>query len=250
VEDGNPVAGERAAHWLQQAHRAAEGTTWLREVQQQSGGTVAVEPIDEAGTNGVIVAVTGSMKSAAAFEACSGTMLTGLSQTNAPDYEQALVTLGTLLGAESYKPAGKGQTDAAWVWPDMWITVEAKSEQKEDGPLSMQYVRKTNTQMDSLAADRGEEEAPAGSFSLIVSPRRFADPAAIPIARAHLYLTTPDLLLDVAHDTVRAWKQIRGGSRGVEREALRKVATQVLWEHQVLPTQVRERLTRDPIRGR
>lgn len=123
AEDGNPVAGERAAHWLQQAHRAAEGTTWLREVQQQPGGTAAMEPIDEAGANGVIEAVTGSMKSAAAFEACSGAMLTGLSQTNAPDYEQALVTLGTLLGAESYKPAGKGQTDAAWVWPDMWMSV-------------------------------------------------------------------------------------------------------------------------------
>lgn len=51
------------------------------------------------------------------------------------------MTLGTLLGAESVKPSGKGRADAVLVWPRLWITVEAKSEQMSAGTLSMEYVR-------------------------------------------------------------------------------------------------------------
>jgi hypothetical protein len=43
------------------------------------------------------------------------------------------------------------------VWPELWIAVEAKSEQTADR-LSMDYVLKANTQLDSLAADRDRRD--------------------------------------------------------------------------------------------
>ncbi len=56
-------------------------------------------------------------------------------------------------------------------------------------------------------------------------------------------------MLDIAHDTARAWKKLRGVALGTAGDARHTAAVRVLWEHRVLPTQVRERLTRDPIRG-
>ena len=44
------------------------------------------------------------------------------------------------------------------------MTVEAKSEQKSQGMLSMDYVRKANTQLASLASDRGDELPPEAAF--------------------------------------------------------------------------------------
>ncbi len=71
----------------------------------------------------------------------------------------------------------------------------------------------------------------------------------MPIARPHVYLAAPKLILDVAHDVSRAWKELRGAAEGVTGQALHDVAAQILWQHRVLPTQVRERLTHEPIRG-
>jgi len=176
-------------------------------------------------------------------------MLADLNQHDAPKYEQALVSLGELLGAESIKPAGQGRADAVWIWEPMWIIVEAKSEQKTEGMLSMGYVRPANTQLASVAADREIEVPPEGSISVIVSPRSVVDPDAVSIASAHVHLASPKAMLDIAHDSVRAWKQLRGLAPGVGAAGLHPEAARLLWEHRVLPTQIRERLSRDPIRG-
>lgn len=113
----------------------------------------------------------------------------------------------------------------------------------------MDYVRQTNTQLASLAADREVEEPPEGSISVIVTPRTVVDPDAVPIAAPHVYLATPRLMLDIAHDAVRAWKELRSIATGVSKEVLHADVARLLWEHRVLPTQIRERLSRDPIRG-
>jgi hypothetical protein len=135
------------------------------------------------------------------------------------------------------------------VWPSLWVSVEAKSEQEAGGMLSMDYVRQTNTHLASLAADREVETPPEGSTSVIVTPRSVVDPDAVPIAAPHVHLVTPTQLLDVAHDAVRAWKELRGTAAGVPSEVVHADVARILWQHRVLPTQVRERLSRDPIRG-
>jgi hypothetical protein len=247
--DGASAAEDRAAQLLNTAHKAAAGTTWLKEVQPLPSTPPDVEPVDEEGVKGVVELLAGRLRSSAKFNGQVAEMLAGLAQKDAKKYEPALVTLGSLMGADSSKPPGKGRADAAWVWPSLWMTIEAKSEQETEGLLSMDYVRKTNTQLDSVAADRGEDEPPAGSVSVIVTPRAVVDPDAVPIARPHVHLAAPKLMLDIAHDVSRAWKELRAASAGVTGQARHDAAAKILWQHRVLPTQVRERLTRDPIRG-
>lgn len=155
AEDASPAA-LRSADLLRKAHTAAVGTTWLKEIQPLPSATHDSDPSDENGVEGVVALLKGRLSSAVKFERQSSTMLANLKQQKATKYEEGLVVLGELLGAESFKPPGKGRADTAWVWSPLWMTVEAKSE---------------------------------------------AD------------------------------------------------AARVLWEHRVMPTQVRERLSRDPIRG-
>lgn len=248
TNDASPAA-LRSSELLRKAHVAAVGTTWLKEVQPLPEATYDSDPVDEEGVEGVIALLKGRLSSPTKFERETSTMLADLNQKDAPRYEQGLVRLGELLGAESFKPPGKGRADAAWLWRPLWMTVEAKSEQKSTGMLSMDYVRQSNTQLKSLAADRDVEAPPEGSVSIIVSPRSVVDPDAVPIAEPHVYLATPKSVLDIAHDAVRAWKELRGVASGVSGDALHADVAQLLWEHRVLPTQVMERLCRDSVRG-
>ncbi len=246
---GDPAAADRAAALMRTAHKAATGSPWLREIQPTPTGIDPErDPLDEGAAAGVLHALGGAYKSASVLDTRCTDMLAALTQTESERYEQGLAVLGTLLGAQASKPSGKGRTDSAWVWPNLWATIEAKSEQQPDGMVSMELVRQANTQLDSLSADRGRS-APDGSFSAIASPRRLIDPDAVPIARPHLYLVAPDVLLALAGDTVRAWKQVRGAIVGVADATKEDVVARVLWEHQLLPTQVRDRLTRTPVRG-
>ncbi|GHH38195.1 hypothetical protein FHS35_007614 [Streptomyces umbrinus] len=247
-DDVSPAA-MRSSDLLRTAHAAAVGTTWLKEVQPLPSAPYDSDPVDEKGVEGVLALLKGRLSSSVKFEYQSANMLANLNQREATKYEQGLVALGQLLGAEAFKPPGKGRADAAWLWEPFWMTVEAKSEQESEGMLSMDYVRQTNTQLSSLAADRGVAAPPDGSISVIVSPRSVVDPDAVPIAAPHVYLSTPKLGLDIAHDAVRAWKELRGTAKGVMGDVLHATVARIMWEHRVLPTQVRERLSKDPIRG-
>ncbi|MCX4974995.1 DEAD/DEAH box helicase [Streptomyces sp. NBC_00620] len=248
TDDASPAA-LRSSDLLRKAHTAAVGTTWLKEVQPLPSANYDSDPVDAEGVEGVLALLKGRLSSPVKFENQSANMLAHLNQREATKYEQGLVALGQILGSEAFKPPSKGRADAAWVWESFWMTLEAKSEQESEGMLSMDYVRQTNTQLASLAADRGVEAPPEGSISIIVSPRSVVDPDAVPIAAPQVYLAAPKLVLDIAHDAVRAWKELRGIAKGVGGEVLHATVARILWEHRVLPTQVRERLSRDPIRG-
>lgn len=245
--EGNGPAAARSAELLKMAHGASPGAVWLREIQPLPPAEVVSDPWDEGAVERVLALVSGPLRGSAKFGSVAQTMLNQLGQTEATQYELGLVELGRFLGADSSKSSQEGNCDAAWVWDDLWITVEAKSEQTTKH-LSMGYVRKANTQLDSLAALRGLEEFPSGSVGVVVAPSRTIVPGAVPIAAAHLHLATPDEILDIAHAAHRALVAIRAGVALTETGA-RAAIQQHLWDHRVLPSQVKERLTLYPIRG-
>ncbi|MBD8102282.1 DEAD/DEAH box helicase [Plantibacter sp. CFBP 8775] len=247
ADEGNEPAAARSAELLRTAHGAALSAVWLREIQPLPPAEVISDTWDDDAADRVLALVSGPLRGSAKFGTAAQTMLNQLGQTEATQYELGLVELGRFLGADSSKPSQEGNCDAAWVWDDLWIAVEAKSEQTAKN-LSMEYVRKANTQLDSLAALRGVEEFPAGSVGVVVAPSRTIVPGAVPIASAHLHLCTPDEILDIAHAAHRALAAIRV-QVSVTDEGAKAAIQQILWEHRVLPAQVKERLTGYPIRG-
>lgn len=236
-------ASLRSLELLRRAHRSSAGTTWLKEIAPLPEATVDTETWDECAVEAVIDLLRGALKSKSGFTRRSSEMLAGLNQRDRRKYEHAAVELGTMLGARSFKPTGDGRADAVWLWKDFWITVEAKSEQESDGPVSMEYVRQANTQLASLAADEALDSPPSGSISVIASPRRVVAPDAVPIAEPHVHLVTLSLVLDIAHDAVRAWKSLRALAHDGDDAVLHAQVARTMWESRILPTQVRERLT-------
>lgn len=244
---GHEPAAARSSELLRTAHGAATGAVWLKEIQPLPPEAVVAEPSDEEAVGRVLSLVRGPLRSSSAFASRSQAMLAQLAQIDATQYEVGLVELGRFLGADSFKPSDDGNTDAAWVWDQLWITVEAKSEQTAER-LSMRYVREANTQLDSLAALKDVDAFPSAAVGIVVAPSRLVDPGAVPIAAPHLHLCTPDEILDVAHSIHRALAAIRAGVNVTDPGASAAIQ-QHLWDHRVLPTQVKERLTGYPIRG-
>lgn len=248
AETGDDALAASAAELLRKAHAAAQGTSWLREIAPLPPGEKKLDPLDDAALASIEMHPSRG-KSAAKWARQTTEMIEGLSGTEAGAFERGLSVLGSLLGAEAFKPAGKGRADSVWLFADQWwLTLEAKSESSHDGLLSMDDVRQANTQLASLSEDR-QTAPPEGSTSVIITPRRLADPDAVAIAGDHLCYCSPDEVLAVAHDAVEAWRGIRASAMNLEGAGARAVIQQKLADHRVLPTLVRERIASDRLVG-
>lgn len=237
-----------AAELMRKAHAAGRSTLWLREVHPLPAQALVLDELDEAAVTKA--AQDGPRQRAGAKWAALHTeILAGLAQTDPPRYEQALVQLGSLLGAEAFKPAGPGRTDCAWIWPGhWWLAIEAKSNQDVGNPISHDTVRQASDQLTTLAADR-EETPPANSAVLVVGPRLLAEPTAALVAAPFMHMTTFDVVLDLAEEAVAAWKEIRGQANGLSSADALPIVRRVLAEHGLLPSDIKSRLLRDPICG-
>ncbi|GAA1309726.1 DEAD/DEAH box helicase [Saccharothrix xinjiangensis] len=251
VTGGDAGARLAARTLIQQAEQIAKPGTWLRELPPLPD--VEPEPLgpeDTAAVAAVVHRLTAGFTQANHDTAVQA-MREGLGNTEATLYEAALAQLGTLLGAEAGKPEGTGRCDALWSWANhLWIALEAKSEQKPVGLVSHRYVRQANDQLRLLAADRGVVAAPLGSVTVIVSPRPGIETEAAKGAEDHVHLVHPNILFDLLEDTQAAWRTVIAQSPGRNREQLRVLIATTFGERGLLPTQVRDRLTSQPVAAR
>jgi hypothetical protein len=241
----------RARDLVRQASAAAGSRGgWLSEMPDLPGVEAEELTGADAVAIGAIAAQLGARMRPGKTNDEMRQMLADLAQDEATAYEVGLATLGKYLGAHAYKPAGDGRCDSAWEWDtSLWVTLEAKSEQEDDGLVALRYVRQAMTQLAQLATDRGRGHAPAGSISVIVSDRTAVDPEHAPVAHADLYLATPATVLEVASDVASAWGRLLTETSGVTQEsALRSHVEDIMRQYGCLPTQVVERLSENRIR--
>ena len=243
----DPSANKTGAGLLAQAQNAARGTTWLRETDP---GTVALEDdADDTPAVRTIAAKLGDGVSRGDIERAATAVCEGLAAIEHTKSEVALTGLGRLLGADAYKPAGQGRCDSAWCWDErVWLALEAKTEHEPTGEIHMKDVRQANTQLDSLSSDRGVV-IPDMAATIIISPRQRISADAMAIARRELHLANPDVVRRVASDATNAWTDLLARHQGHSGPDLDVLVRRVLADWQVLPSQVRERLTSDPIKS-
>ncbi len=248
AEEDNDSLRRSALDLLRKAHAVARRTPWLREVQPLPADERVLDPIDE---DAIAYASRHGprLSGGAKWATLHTTMLANLGQLEARKFEQGLVTLGRLLGAESYKPAGNGRTDAAWIWDQKWwLAIEAKTEENPDSPLSLTTVRQANDQLKTLAHDRNISPPPRSAV-LVVGRRGLVDPTAAVVAEPFVHLSGPAAVLELAQDAVAAWKQIRARGSGLEdAEAINMIRT-IMSGYHILPSDVRARLLSNPIQG-
>lgn len=166
----NPNAGKTGAGLLQEAQKAAGGTTWLRETDAGAESTVEEDADDTPAVRNIARRLENNPKQAQIVAAVSR-MMDGLRSSEHQKFEPALTELGRLLGADAEKPVGPGRCDWAWCWDSrVWIAIEAKTEEDPDGPVPLRDVRQANTQLNQLSEDRGVG-APALSAVIIACAR-------------------------------------------------------------------------------
>ncbi len=247
-ESGDAALQGAADEYFRKAHASARGATWLREMTPATASVAETSALDECAIAEVADHSHRRAPAARWSKICQD-MLDGLNGTEAGAFEVALKTLGNLLGAEAFKPTGQGRADSAWLFGShWWLTLEAKSEAKEAGLISMDNVRQTNTHLRSLSSDRSEE-APDGSASVIVTTKQLADPDAVAIAEPHVFMCAPTDVVRLAQDLIEAWEEIRASAHNLEGDEALVIVRRSLADHRALPTAVRERLLGTPVGG-
>jgi hypothetical protein len=249
--DGGDGAARRTARSLiAQAEDAARPATWPRELAPlPDADPITHSPAELAGIAAVAAAVEAGV-STGTHDRRVAEMLAGLDETDSAKYEPALTTLGTLLGAEAWKPSEAGRCDSVWCWQNhLWIAVEAKSDHDPAGLVPHRDVRQANDQLRLLCADRNVDAPPPDSATVIMSPRTAVDPTGARAAEPHVHLVGPAEMLALAADAAAAWAQILAGRAGRSGDSLRALVAEAFAEHSVLAPQVLERLTEQRIAG-
>lgn len=240
----------RARQLVRDAEQAANRGTWLKEMPKlPEAEAIPPVPEDIVAVNQVVARLRGSLKPRK-IKCDLDEMREALAQKEASRYERGLTILGSFLGADAFKPKGQGRCDSAWVWgTEKWVTIEAKSEEKSGGLLPLDDVRQVNTQLGLLAKDRGMEDAPAGSLSIVVSDKLSVDPRSDQAANPNVYLTSPGVVREIVGDAVAVWEDLLTTAVGLVSERDQKQHVQsVMNDNGCLPSQVIDRLAQNRIR--
>lgn len=240
----------RARQLVRDAALAANRSTWLKEMREFPGAEeIPLAPEDILAVNQIVARLGGRIRIKHIKNELTE-MREAIAQDESARYERGLTILGSYLGAEASKPKGQGRCDSAWVWgATMWMTLEAKSEEKSNGLLPLKDVRQANTQLDQLAADRGMDHPPAGSPAIIVSDKLSVDPQHAQAANPNVFLASTGVLRDIAGDVNAIWDNLLTSAHiTVSDQTQRQHVRTVLTEHGCLPSQIIDRLTQNRIK--
>lgn len=249
-------AGEAADRTAAQALvRRAEQVmglgSWVRQMapfpaQQRS----ELSAVDAFAVNAVAAMLDGGVKEGKVKRRIGG-IGAGLEQRDPGKYEPALTELGKLLGATASKPAGNGRCDSTWCWGnELWLALEAKSDHEPTGVVPHKDIRQANDQLRILAADRGVDAAPPDSATVIISPKPGIHDDGITGAEQHVHLVAPPTMTELALDVASAWNQLLTKSAHRTLPELRHLVGTTFNAWGVLPSQIHERLTSDPVAAR
>jgi len=245
-EENKPELATVSAQLLEKAHEAASNRTWMhRDALPVVAETDAYSEalIQEAVATFAPVSVGAPGK----FEKWSEQLRSRVDGTDATAFELGLQQLGVMLGYRSTRYTEPAAPDVGWEAPlGPWVALEAKSEESPQGEVSVATVRQANTHLDWMAA-KLDKPAPANSMSVIASPRGNVDRTATTLASPFLFLVSLEDVRQLARDTVRAWREVRAGGRGLGGDQLVALVRERFLMRGVTGQKVLERLASEPI---
>ncbi len=174
-----------------------------------------------------------------------------IESSDAKQFENALKTLGLLLGLDAERPA---KEDAApdGVWQDgsrAWIVWEAKTEENPAGEVSAEETRQANSHVDWVRHNYSWTE-PESEITVLVTPKESVHPSVSGVAAADLHLAHPSLVTDIARATVEVHRQLAGEMVGLQDgDATERMAATLKAKKLDTPRLIK-RLSANPLRGR
>lgn len=250
-ETGDDSYREAATGYYEAARSAGRGTTWLSHLAAPAESTdrkesAAIDPVDRQTIDGVKGAAV-KLGKPAAFDPAVARARAALAATPSRAYEEALVTLGSLAGADPSlgDSSNDSAPDAVWVFANhLWVAWEAKSEAKSDGELGAGDVRQAGGHLRFTASQR-REATPSLSFVVLVTPQRRTHPSARAVAEDHLYKVVPEDVSQLFDRLARAWRSAR--SRSIATLTAEELAD-IFKAEGALPTQWMPRLQSQHLR--
>jgi hypothetical protein len=249
ADQAGDASGRAAAHGLvRQAEEVMGLASWVREMalfpamQRSELTAVDANAVNSVAT--VLDAGINQGKIHRLFERIRA----GLAERDPGQYEPALSELGKLVGADASKPTGAGRCDSAWFWGnELWLALEAKSDHDPTGVVPHKDIRQANDQLRLLASDRGVPAAPPESATIIISPKPGIHNDGIIGAERHVHLVAPPAMTALAVDVESAWDELLANSAHRTLPQLRQLVADTFNARGVMPSQIHERLTHDPI---
>lgn len=175
----------------------------------------------------------------------------GIEDPEAKGFENALKTLGQLLGFDADRPA---QEEAApdGVWQDgsrAWIIWEAKTEEDPAGKISAEETRQANSHIDWVRHNYSWAD-PDQEITVMVSPKEAVHASVCAVAASNLYLVHPSVVAEIAQATVELHRQIGSELIGInDADAADRMAAALKTAKLDTPDLL-DRLSAEPLRGR
>lgn len=249
AEETNSSAGHATAQALVRLAQQVMGIgSWVRQMapfaaMERSG----LNSVDAIAVNAVATELDAGVNQGK-MRGRFSEILAGLKQRDPGQYEPALTELGGLVGAKASKPLGKGRCDSTWCWDnELWLALEAKSNHKPTGVVSHRDIRQANDQLRLLVSDRRVSAPPPDSATIVISPKPGIDDDGIRSAEAHVHMIPPSAMSEIALDVTTAWGELLPKSGDLSLPDLRELVADVFQARGVLPTQIHERVTTDPV---
>ena len=225
--------------------------SWIREMTPFSEAQrPLLSSLDTLAVNSIAARLSGSVNQGKVRNRL-GSMQEGLKEHTPSKYEPALTEMGIFLGADATKPTSPGRCDSTWCWGnELWLALEAKSDHSPTGLVSHRDIRQASDQLKLLKEDRGTDRVPPDSAIIIISPKPGVNSEGAKSADTNLYLIPPTVLSKIASDLVSAWDCVLVSDvKSMTDPQLRERVEKEFLNRALLPSQIHERLTFDPISG-
>lgn len=145
--------------------------------------------------------------------------------TAAPPFEEAMKSLGLMLGADAHRQNVKGAPDGVWVFEDYSVVIEAKSDADPDGAISYDVVRQARMHEERARKD-GLIPSTHQCVTLLVTPQTRLDTDARKIATG-IRLASLDDVARLFDRAANALGQVRGLSVQRDEDSLMSKAANV-----------------------
>lgn len=248
---GEETLKESSKAYFLAARSSGRGTMWLSHMAAPSESNLfqtradnEVDPLDAEAARRIVSCLP-KIGRASSFDDEVSRMRAQLLATEAAPYEEALVFLGSLLGATSSGNNGAtAAPDASWVFDSLsWIGWEAKSNADEAGELGAGDVRQAGSHLRYIRTERGEA-IPSQSLTFLMTPQARVHPSARAVAEDHVFLVRPRQVVELFDAAVLAWRRLRSRGLNVVRES---DVLGALAEAKVLPSKWIVRLATEPL---
>lgn len=240
--EGRAEMTEVSAKLLDDALATATKTGWIHRP------SATTDFLGDAHSEGLISAAvhcfgTTATVKGTTFERICHRVLDGVEATEASKFEQGLEQLGRMLGFNSVRHDDDAAPDVEWVpLAGPWLAIEAKSNEAPQGEIGADTIRQANTHLRWMAERQGGNTIPPGSLVVIATPRTMIKATTAALCDDFVRVVEPEEVRELAHEAVRAWREVRGRGAGLDETALHVLVRQRFQRNGILGSQLIERL--------